>query len=154
VPQTTYEGLRADVSAAVEHLRTATGVTRTFTIGFCMGGRLAFLSDGFGLGLAGVVGFYGWPTGQSSNGTPAPADVAATFEAPVLGIFGGDDQGIDAASVGAFERALGAAGVEHRVVTYPGAPHSFFDRKQEAFEGVSALAWDEVLAFMGLEHGG
>jgi carboxymethylenebutenolidase len=154
VPQTTYEGLRADVSAAVEHLRTAAGVTRVFTIGFCMGGRLAFLSDGFGLGLAGVVGFYGWPTGQSSNGTPAPADVVATFEAPVLGIFGGADQGIDAASVGAFESALGAAGVEHRVVIYPGAPHSFFDRKQDAFREASSAAWDEVLAFMNLEQGG
>lgn len=154
VPHTTYDGLRADVSAAVEHLRTATGATRTFTIGFCMGGRLAFLSDGFGLGLAGVVGFYGWPTGQSSNGTPAPADVAATFEAPVLAIFGGADQGIEAASVAAFEGALEAAGVEHRVVTYPGAPHSFFDRKQEAFEAASAAAWGEVLAFLDVEHGG
>ncbi len=156
VPQTTYEGLRADVSAAVAHLRTATGVTRVFTVGFCMGGRLAFLSDGFGLGLSGVVGFYGWPTGQSSNGTPAPADVATTFDAPVLGIFGGADQGIDSASVEAFQAALGAAGVGHRVVTYPDAPHSFFDRKQAAFGEASALAWGEVLAFMGLgpEHGG
>jgi carboxymethylenebutenolidase len=154
VPQTTYDGLRADVAAAVEHLRAATGVTRTFTIGFCMGGRLAFLADGFGLDLAGVIGFYGWPTGQSGNGTPAPADVAAAFEAPVLAIFGGADPGIDAASVGTFERALGAAGVAHRVVTYPGAPHSFFDRKQEAFEEASAAAWGEVLAFMDVEHGG
>lgn len=156
VPKTTYDGLRADVSAAVEHLRTATGAARTFTIGFCMGGRLAFLSDGFGLGLAGVVGFYGWPTGQSSNGTPAPADVTATFEAPVLAIFGGADQGIDAVSVGAFETALAAEGVQHRVITYPDAPHSFFDRKQEAFVEASALAWGEVLAFMGVdpEHGG
>jgi carboxymethylenebutenolidase len=154
VPQTTYEGLRTDVTAAVEHLRATTGVTRVFTIGFCMGGRLAFLSDGFGLGLAGVVGFYGWPTGQSANGTPAPADVVATFEAPVLAIFGGADQGIDAGAVEAFETALGAAGVEHRVVTYPGAPHSFFDRKQEAFEEASAAAWDEVLAFMDVEPRG
>ncbi len=150
VPQTTYDGLRADVSTAVERLRAATGVTRVFTIGFCMGGRLAFLSDGFGLGLAGVVGFYGWPTGQSRNGTPAPAEVAGSFEAPVLGIFGGADQGIDAGSVEAFDAALGAAGVEHRVITYPGAPHSFFDRKQEAFEEASTAAWAEVLAFMGL----
>ena len=94
VPETTYEGLRSDVSAAVEHLRATTGVERVFTIGFCMGGRLAFLSDGFELGLAGVVGFYGWPTGPSRNGTPAPAEVASTFEAPVLGLFGGADRGI------------------------------------------------------------
>ncbi len=149
VPQTSYDGLRADTSASVAHLRATTAVTNVFTIGFCMGGRLAFLSNGFGLGLAGVIGFYGWPTGPSRNGTPAPAEVAATFDAPVLAIFGGDDDGIRPDAVATFETALAAAGIEHRVITYPGAPHSFFDRKTEAFAGVSALAWDEVLDFTG-----
>lgn len=148
VPQTTYEGLRADVAAAVEHLRATTGVERTFTMGFCMGGRLAFLTDTFGLGLAGVVGFYGWPVGPSKNGTPAPADVAASFEAPVLAVFGGADEGIGADAVAAFEAALVAAGVEHRVVTYAGAPHSFFDRKAAEFADASAAAWAETLAFV------
>ena len=41
-----------------------------------------------------------------------------------------------------------AAGVEHEVVTYPGAPHSFFDRKQEAFADESADAWERTLAFL------
>lgn len=153
VPQTTYEGLRADVTAAVAHLRATTGATRIFTVGFCMGGRVSFLADGFDLGLAGVIGFYGWPVGPSKNGTPAPADVAATFEAPVLAIFGGADQGIDASAVSTFEAALEAAGVEHRVVTYDGAPHSFFDRKQEEFADASAAAWTEVLAFTGAREG-
>ena len=118
-----------------------------------MGGRLAFLTDGFGLGLAGVIGFYGWPVGPSRNGTPAPAEVADTFEAPVLALFGGADEGIGADAVAAFEQALGAAGVEHRVVTYAGAPHSFFDRKHEEFAEISAAAWDEVLAFIRGERG-
>jgi carboxymethylenebutenolidase len=150
VPRTTYEDLRADVTAAVGHLRATTGASRIFTMGFCMGGRLAFLTDGFGLGLAGVIGFYGWPVGPSRNGTPAPAEVADTFEAPVLAIFGGADEGIGSDAVTTFEQALEAAGVEHRVVTYPGAPHSFFDRKHEEFAEISAAAWDEVLAFTGL----
>lgn len=153
VPQTSYDGLRADVTAAVAQLRATTAAARVFTIGFCMGGRLAFLSDGFGLGLAGVIGFYGWPTGQAQNGTPAPADVAATFDAPVLAIFGGEDEGIGPGAVATFEAALEGAGVQHRVITYPGAPHSFFDRKTEAFAGVSALAWDEVLDFTGRATG-
>ena len=153
VPQTTYEGLRADVTAAAEHLRTTTGASRIFTMGFCMGGRLAFLTDGFELGLTGVIGFYGWPVGPSRNGTPAPAEVAGTFEAPLLAIFGGADEGIGADAVAAFEHALAEAGVEHRVVTYPGAPHSFFDRKHEEFAEASAAAWDEVLAFIGASAG-
>jgi carboxymethylenebutenolidase len=153
VAQATYEGLRADVTAAVEHLRATTGVTRTFTVGFCMGGRLAFLTDTFGLGLAGVVGFYGWPVGPSRNGTPAPVDEVGSFEAPVLAIFGGADQGIEGDAVAAFEAALVGAGVEHRVVTYPGAPHSFFDRKESEFADASAAAWAETLAFVRGEGG-
>jgi carboxymethylenebutenolidase len=148
VPQTTYETLRADTVAAHAHLRSTTDATRIHTIGFCMGGRLALLSAGFGLDLAGVIGFYGWPVGPSRNGTPAPADVAATFTSPVLAIFGGADDGIPASAVEAFDTALVEAGVAHRVVTYPDAPHSFFDRKAEAFAAASAQAWSEVTAFI------
>jgi carboxymethylenebutenolidase len=150
VPQTTYETLRDDVAAACAHLRLATGVARIHTIGFCMGGRLALLSAGFGLDLAGVIGFYGWPVGPSRNGTPAPADVADTFTSPVLAIFGGADEGIPASAVDTFATELARAGVDHRIVTYPDAPHSFFDRKADAFAAVSAQAWDEVISFIGL----
>ena len=122
-------------------------------MGFCMGGRLAFDSASLGLGLAGVVGFYGWPVGPSRNGTPAPADIAGTLDAPVLGIFGGADQGIQASMVAEFEHALAAAGVDHRLITYPNAPHSFFDRKATEFAAESAAAWDEVLAFVGTRTG-
>jgi carboxymethylenebutenolidase len=148
VPQTTYEGLQADTMAAAARLRTTTAAGRIFTVGFCMGGRLAFLSAGFGLDLAGVIGFYGWPVGPSRNGTPAPADVATSLESPVLGIFGGADEGIGADAVTRFEQALASAGVANRIVTYPGAPHSFFDRKADEFATASARAWDEVRAFI------
>jgi carboxymethylenebutenolidase len=148
VPQTTYEGLRADITAAAADLRATAGVERLFVTGFCMGGRLTFLSATFGLDLAGVIGFYGWPVGPAQNGTPAPAEVAGTFAAPVLAIFGGADAGIGPDAVATFEGALRAAGVPHRVSTYAGAPHSFFDRKAEDFADASALAWDEVLGFI------
>lgn len=148
VPQTTFEGLRADVAAAAVSLRTAAGTTRLFTTGFCMGGRVAYLSAGFGLGLAGVVSFYGWPVGPSRNGTPAPADIAATLEGPILGIFGGADEGIGPDAVAAFETALTEAGVRHRLTTYDGAPHSFLDRKYADFSDASAAAWAETIDFI------
>ena len=149
VPQTTYEGLRADVATAAAHLRGTTGVERLLTVGFCFGGRLAFLSAGFGLDLDGVIGFYGVPVGPARNDMPAPADVADGFESRVLGLFGGADGAIPAESIAALETALKAAGVEHRIVTYEGAPHSFFDRKHDAFAEASRAAWDEVLRFTG-----
>jgi carboxymethylenebutenolidase len=67
---------------------------------------------------------------------------------PVLALFGGADQAIPQAAVATFEAALTAAGVEHRIVAYPDAPHSFFDRKADEFATSSAAAWDEVLAFI------
>jgi carboxymethylenebutenolidase len=67
---------------------------------------------------------------------------------PVLGIFGGADSAIPPEAIADYERALSEAGVEHNLVTYPGAPHSFFDRKQAEFGDASAAAWGEVLDFI------
>jgi len=150
VLQTTFAGLSADVRAADAYLRSEEGgaARSLFTIGFCFGGRLSFLSATLGLDLAGVVGFYGWPVGASRNDTPAPAAVAERFSSPVLGIFGGADEGIPADAVATFEQALAEAGVARRLITYPGAPHSFFDRKAEEYADASSAAWAEVLDFV------
>src|SRR2546430_285882 len=56
--------------------------------------------------------------------------------------------GRTADDVGALEEALEEAGVEHEVVTYEGAPHSFFDRRHEEFADASDDAWQRVLAFV------
>lgn len=147
VQQTTWNGIAADMQAAVGALRDA-GVTRVIVLGFCMGGRMAFLANTLGLGLAGVVGLYGTLVGPWRNDAPEPVALADRMEAPVLGLFGGADQAIPSEHVGAFEGALTAAGVEHRLVTYPDAPHSFFDRKAADFAAESAAAWDEIRAFI------
>jgi carboxymethylenebutenolidase len=150
VPRTTWVGLQVDVAAAVDHLRAATGVSRLYSVGFCYGGRLSLLLASLpGLALDGVIGFYGWPVGTFRNDMPAPADVAGQFRAPVLALFGGADPGIPAEDVAVLEAALRAARVRHRTVTYEGAPHSFFDRKQVEFQDASARAWAEVRAVIG-----
>ena len=82
------------------------------------------------------------------NGVPGPTARAADLEAPILALQAGDDQHITAEHNAAFDAALTAAGVEHEVVTYDGAPHSFFDRKQEGFADASEDAWTRVLAFI------
>jgi carboxymethylenebutenolidase len=70
------------------------------------------------------------------------------MDAPVLALQAGADQNITAEHNAAFDEALTAAGVEHEVVTYPGAPHSFFDRKQAEFADASEDAWSRTLAFI------
>jgi len=153
VAATQYESLMADAKAARDRL-VEHGVRDIFTMGFCMGGRLAFVSGARPeLDLTGVIGFYGWPVGPGRGGTPAPADIAGEFDASVLAIFGGADHGITADVVKQFEDALEAADRDYEVVTYPNAPHSFFDRKADEFAGESEDAWAKVMEFVSRNRG-
>jgi len=141
--QTTPEGVQADVQAGVEWLRRQ-GPSSIFTVGFCFGGRPSWLAAAAGHGLKGAVGFYGMPAGDS----PSPIDQVPQMDAPILALQGGADQHITAEHNAAFDEALSEAGVEHEVIAYPGAPHSFFDRKQEEFASDSEDAWNRTLDFI------
>jgi carboxymethylenebutenolidase len=147
VQQTTPEGVQADVAAAVAKLREQ-GVATIFTVGFCFGGHHSWLAAAGGHELAGAIGFYGMPGERS--GRPGPTQRADEIDAPILALQAGDDQNILPEHNAAFEEALTRAAVEHDVVVYDGAPHSFFDRKQEEFADASDDAWKRVLAF--IEH--
>jgi carboxymethylenebutenolidase len=140
--------IQADVGAAAAWLRSPEGGSheRIFTVGFCFGGRNSWLAAAGGHELAGVVGFYG-STGKR-NGQPGPIQLAAQMTAPVLALQAGEDANITADDNAAFDSALTAAGVSHEVVTYEGAPHSFFDRRQAEHQAASDDAWDRVMRFV------
>jgi carboxymethylenebutenolidase len=150
VEQTTSKGLQADVGAVVAFLRSPEGGScrSIFTLGFCFGGRNSWLATAEGHGVAGAVGFYGRPAAGRPDDTPGPIERASELRAPILGLMGGDDPGIPVEEAEAFDRALDEAGVEHEIVVYPGAPHSFFDRKYEEFASESEDAWNRVVAFL------
>jgi carboxymethylenebutenolidase len=151
VDETTAEGVQADVGAAVDYLRSQ-DVRTVFTLGFCFGGHHSWLSAAGGHDLAGAIGFYGRP-GEGRDGSPGPAQRASELDAPILALQAGDDQSITAADNAAYEEALKSAGVDYRLVTYDGAPHSFFDRRQEDFAAASEDAWSNVLAFIDAHAG-
>jgi len=145
VAQTTPETVQLDVGASVAELERR-GCRAIFTVGFCFGGRNSWLAAAAGHGLAGAVGFYGMPAER--NGVLGPTERAAEIAAPILALQAGADQHITPELNAAFDAALTAARVEHEVVTYDGAPHSFFDRKQEDFLADSEDAWARTLAFV------
>ncbi len=157
VEQLTDESVQADTRAAVERAREL-GCASVFTVGFCLGGRASFIAAASGHGLAGAVGFYGSPTrGRVGPSTTSGAVTvrsavqrAGEFACPILALQAGDDEGITRADNAAFEQALGAADVEHEVVVYDGAPHSFFDRKHGQFLEASEDAWRRTLAFIAV----
>jgi len=146
VEQMTPEIFGRDLAAAVEYIREGSDLP-TFSVGFCMGGALSFWSGTQGLQLAGVIGFYAALNRRRGAVTPV-LEFAAQIESPVLGLFGGADQSIPQEDVDRFERELTDADVEHEIVTYPEAPHSFFDRQASAYADASADAWARVRGFV------
>jgi carboxymethylenebutenolidase len=140
--------IQADIASAIGHLRGATDARRIYVLGFCMGGRQAFFASAEHADLAGVVGFYGRLSSREGEEGTAPKDRAPRMRAPVLGLFGGADPSIPASDIDQFDRALKDARVEHHFVTYPAAPHSFFDRTFAEHQEACADAWRRALGFI------
>jgi carboxymethylenebutenolidase len=156
VGQTTPGTLQADIAAAAAYLRSKDGgqVRSLFSVGFCFGGALSYLQAASGLGYAGVIGFYGWPLGLSRwPDRPKPIDLVPRYQGAVLSIFGGADEGIPQAAIDQFDGACRKANIKHDLTVYPGAPHSFFDRKYTEFADASADAWRRVQAFVKAHTG-
>ena len=148
VPQTRSSQIQADTMAAVDEVSRRVGETRFISVGFCFGGGESFLATtNADLGLEGAVGFYAGLS-REKWGLESPLDRASDMKGPLLGLFGGADQGIPQEQIDEFSRRLSDAGVDHEFHVYPGAPHSFFDRKQEEYAEVSEDAWHRVLRFV------
>lgn len=139
----TRDGLYADFDTGIGQLTGRPVVS----LGFCLGGRFAYLTSAPRFGLAGAIGLYGFP--DPVRDAPGPTQLAGELAAPILAMFGGADEGIPPATVAAFDDALTAAGVPHEIVTYPGAPHGFFEMEQREFIDAQADVWRRILSFLG-----
>lgn len=146
--QNTTAQTSADLATSVGHLRGATSARSIYVMGFCKGGRIAFNAAAEHDGIAGAIGFYGWPARRSDDDPSAPIDSVDRMHIPVLGLFGGADRGIPASSAEAFDRALTDRMVRHFVHVYPGLPHSFFDRHNPEYKSENDDAWRRVLGFI------
>lgn len=149
VREMTLDSFFADVRAALAYLREGDGAHRaTFVTGFCLGGSLTYISGTQDFGLAGVIGFYGSLSRQMAGAAKPVVDIGAEERYPLLGLFGGADQAIPVEQVHQFEEGVKQSGVEYKIIVYPGAPHSFFDRRFEDYADASADAWKQMLGFI------
>lgn len=141
------ETIRADVRAGADALRAASATT-VVALGFCFGGR-ASLMQASQESVDGVVAFYGPPASAEDGGaSPLEEARAGLVRVPILGLYGGADAGIPREDTEAYETALDGAGVTNRIVVYPGAPHSFFDRTMTDHAEACRDAWARVLGFV------
>jgi len=146
------EQVMADLDATVAYARTTgkADVAKLGITGFCWGGRITWLYTAHNPNVKAGVAWYGRVVGQPSAMTPKhPVDVAAQINAPVLGLYGGADQGIPNDTVEKMREALKAAGkTNSEIIIYPDTPHAFHAdyrpsyRKEQADDGWKrAVAW-------------
>ncbi len=139
----------SDLDAAVAYAK-GTGKADTSKLaitGFCWGGRIVWLYAAHNPNLKAGVAWYGRLKGDKTELQPKyPVDLAADVKAPVLGLYGGADQGIPVATVEAMREALKAAGnTTAEIVVYPDTPHAFYAdyrpsyRKEQADDGWKRL---------------
>ncbi len=108
------------------------------TIGFCMGGTLAFLAAAREPLPDATVAYYGFPKGQKTELAPlVPLEEAEHVKSPLLGLWGDQDAGVGMDNVAAYDAALTQAGVPHDFVIYPGIGHGFltFNPNAPSFDG-------------------
>jgi len=141
----------SDLDATVAWAK-ATGKADTAKLGatgFCWGGRIVWLYSAHNPNLKAGVAWYGRLTGDPDDLHPKnPVDLVADLKAPVLGLYGGADQGIPVASVETMREAIKAANKPCEIVLYPDTPHGFHAdyrpsyRKDKAEDGWKRLqAW-------------
>lgn len=136
------EGIASDVRAAVERIRSDTNASLPiFTVGFCFGGANSWRQSGEDQGVSGCIGFYG--------GRPMERAGAAIprMTAPLLMLLAGDDKGTPPAEFEEFASRVRARGLEVESHTYPGAPHSYFDRSFAEHREACQDSWRRILDF-------
>lgn len=142
VAKTTPDGIAADVRAAVDYLGTADGgrPRAVFTVGFCFGGGNSWSQIAKGHGVAGAIGFYG---GRPEQILP----LVPQMHGELLMLLAGDDF-TPPEQFAKVADEVRAAGIPVESHSYPGAPHSFFDRTFDQHKEASTDAWHRMLDFM------
>ncbi|TLY37693.1 MAG: dienelactone hydrolase family protein [Nitrospirae bacterium] len=114
--------------------------------GFCWGGRIVWMYAAHNPHLKTGVSWYGRLTGPTNDLQPKhPIDVAGSLKAPVLGLYGGADDGIPNETVEQMRAALKASNSPSEIVVYPNTPHGFHAdyrpsyRKEQAEDGWKRL---------------
>jgi len=142
-----------DASVAFAKKDAHADLSKLAITGFCWGGRITWLYAAQQPALKAAVAWYGKITGEKDELHPRfPADVVSSLKAPVLGLYGGKDQGIPVATVEQQAQALAAssnaAAKASSIHIYPDAGHAFYADYRPSFHQPSAedgfqrtLAW-------------
>jgi len=140
-----------DLDAAVNWAQNSGqgNVDRLGITGFCWGGRIVWLYAAHSPQLKAGVAWYGRLVGESTALQPKfPLDVAGSLKAPVLGLYGGKDDGIPLSTVDQMKQTLTAANSPSEIIVYPDAPHGFHADYRPSFRQADAEdGWQRLQAW-------
>jgi carboxymethylenebutenolidase len=145
----------ADLDRAVSWAATQGGdLARLAITGFCWGGRITWLYAAHEASVKAAVAWYGRLDGERTPHTPQhPIDVAGRLLAPVLGLYGGQDQGITLSQVETMRAALSAANSPSRIEVFPDAPHAFYADYRPSYRADAAAdGWKQLVSWFA-QHG-
>lgn len=128
--------------------------SRIAITGFCWGGRITWLYAAQSSRLKAGIAWYGRLTGQTSSLTPRhPLDIVSELKAPMLGLYGGADQGIPVETVEKMRAATLAVGKTAEIVLYPEMPHAFHADYRPSYRETAARdGWQRLQGWL-TRHG-
>ncbi len=148
----------ADVGAAVAALKAAPpSLGALGMMGFCMGGRVAYLAACGIRGFGAAAVFYGGNIMKALGEGPSPLERTAGLECPLIGFFGMEDTNPSPEDVSRIDAELSRLGKWHEFHRYQGAGHAFHNFTDERYrERAARASWYELLAFFSqyLKRGG
>lgn len=129
--------------------RNGGDIRRMGITGFCWGGRISWLYAAHNPQLRAAVAWYGRLIGEKTmKQQKHPIDIAVDLGAPVLGLYGGQDEGIPLESVEQMRQALHAANAKAEIVVYPDAGHAFNADYRPSYHAESAQdGWARMLTW-------
>jgi carboxymethylenebutenolidase len=148
-----YEQVMGDVSATLDWASQQLWANsdKVGITGFCWGGKVVWQACARFANLDAGVAWYGQLAPSSperaAGGAPWPVDLADDLKCPVIGNYGGRDQGISQTAVEAMRAALARAGqTRSDIKVYPGAPHGFHADYRASYRPADAAdGWARLL---------
>jgi carboxymethylenebutenolidase len=124
-------------------------ISKLGVTGFCWGGRIVWLYAAHNPKVKAGVAWYGRLVGPTDELKPKnPIDVASSLKVPVLGLYGGKDQGIPLESIEQMRAALKAAGNPSEIIVYPEAGHAFHADYRPSYQKEAARdGWKRLQAW-------
>jgi carboxymethylenebutenolidase len=142
----------ADAAATVDFLKRQSNVdaSRIGVIGFCMGGRVAYLLAAAETNFRAAVTFYPGNTARAwGRDIPSPLERSGEIHCPVQGHFGEDDKNPSPEDRQKLDAELTKHGKHHEFYSYPGASHAFMDNTKPSFRpAAEAAAWPRMIDFL------